>query len=193
MIEDLERKMESNSSDILEALDRGEIDAQEAIRQLEGNPSAAEEPAEPGVEGFEIPRTWRYLWLIPVALGVIGLLAGYGLATLAGWWWLLAGPVLLTGAALFLLGLASVDSPWVHVRVQSNELGAVKEFGLSLPLPLQPVSWVLKVFGRSIPGLERTALDELLVAMEVARQSDGPFFVDVREEDSGERVRVYLG
>ena len=195
MTEKVERKMdnENDRSDILNALDRGDIDAEEAIRQLEGDPQAASEPARPLSDEFRIPRIWTYLWLIPVILGFIGLVGGYGLAIKGGWWWLLAGPVLLAGALSFLLGLASIESPWVHIRVKSDELGSVSEFGLSLPLPLQPVSWFLKVFGSYIPGLERTALDELLVAMEVARTSDGPFFVDVREEESGERVRVYLG
>ena len=41
--------------------------------------------------------------------------------------------------------------------------------------------------------LDRTALDELLLAMEGAQQADGPLYIDVWEDDAGERVRVYFG
>ena len=180
----------NRSAEILAALERGEITAEEAIDQLEGKPatSLAAQPETP-----EIPKHWSYFWLIPVVLGALGLFGGYGLAVLGGWWWLAAGPLLSLGAVLFLLGLASIESPWVHIRVQSNEIGSASAFGLSLPLPLRPAIWVLKRFGNYVPSLEKTSVDELLVAMEFANQSDGPIYVDVQEEDSGERVRVYLG
>jgi hypothetical protein len=140
-----------------------------------------------------MPKRWPYLWLVPVTLGALGLFGGYGLATLGGWWWLLAAPLLLLGALIFWLGLASIDSPWVHIQIESEEDGSHSQFGLSLPLPLRPVIWLIKQFGGRIPSLEKTAVDELLVAMEVAQETDGPIFIDVHEGDSGERVRVYLG
>lgn len=177
-------------TEILAALERGDINAEEAIRQLEGGQSS--QPASPPA-ALDMPRHWAYFWVIPVTIGALGLFGGYGLATVGGWWWLAAGPLLALGAALFLFGLASIESPWVHIRVQSDEIGAVSQFGLSLPLPLKPAIWALKRFGRFVPSLEKTSVDELLVAMEFANQSDGPIYIDVHEEDSGERVRVYLG
>ena len=182
--------MEEGSEDILRALDRGEISADEAIRRLE------EEPPLPGKlapQEFDMPKRWPYLWLVPVSLGALGLFGGYGLATLGGWLWLLAAPLLLVGAVLFWLGLASIDSPWVHIQVQSEEDGSISQFGLSLPLPLRPVIWLIRQFGSYVPALDKTAVDELLVAMEATKDTDGPIFIDVHEGESGERVRVYLG
>lgn len=176
--------------EILEALERGEIDAGEAIRQLEGEPT---NPGIPAAEPVDMPSYWPHLWIIPVAVGALGLFGGYGLGTLGGWWWLLAGPVLVLGAVCFVLGLASIQSPWMHIRIQSQERGSISEFGLSLPLPLRPAIWLLKQFGSYVPSLDSTAIDELLLAMEGVRTSDGPFFIDVQEEDDGERVRVYFG
>lgn len=181
---------EDRSTDILAALERGEINADEAIRQLEGDDGP---PATTAADPLDMPRHWPYFWTIPVTVGALGLFGGYGLATVGGWWWLAAGPLLALGGLLFIFGLASIESPWVHIRVQSDERGAVSEFGLSLPLPLKPAIWAIKRFGRYVPSLEKTSVDELLLAMEVANQSDGPIYVDVHEEDKGERVRVYLG
>lgn len=182
--------MDEDRADILAALERGEISADEAVRRLEADETAIT-PVAP--EEIEIPRHWPYLWTVPVTLGALGLFGGYGLATLGGWWWLLAGPILLLAATLFVLGLASIDSPWVHIRVQSDEEGGVSEFGLSLPLPLKPAIWLIKSFGGYVSSFERTSIDDLIVALEAARDSEGPIFIDVSEEDSGERVRVYLG
>ncbi|MFP3853671.1 MAG: hypothetical protein ACLFWD_05185 [Anaerolineales bacterium] len=178
------------NAEILKALELGEIDASEAIRQLEGKPARSDTADK---EPIEMPSYWPHLWIIPVAIGVLGLFGGYALGVLGGGWWLLAAPVLVIGALCFMLGLTSIQSPWFHIRVQSRGQGSISEFGLSLPLPLPPAIWLLKQFGGYVPSLDSTAIDELLLAMEGIRTSDGPFFIDVSEEGDGERVRVYFG
>jgi hypothetical protein len=182
--------MDNQSSEILAALDRGEIDAAEAIRKLEEVPVEDTRSSQPRSEFLS---RWRYLWAFPVLIGAGSLFGGYQLATLGGWWWLLAGPLLVIGGLAFFLGLASIESPWVHIRIQSDEAGALSTFGLSFPLPLMPLIWSIKMIGSYVPALDRTALDELLLAMEGDQQADGTLVIDVRQDDAGERVRVYFG
>jgi hypothetical protein len=54
-------------------------------------------------------------------------------------------------------------------------------------------AWFLRTFGRYIPNLEKTAADEILVALEQTTSSDSPLVVNVDEGDDGEKVQVYIG
>jgi len=174
---------------VLERLERGEIDADEAVRQLseEPAPETARQVPENGP-----PPVWRHWWLVILAVGVIMLGAGYSLVANGGWWWLAAGPVLALGVGLTVLGGSMCGSPWIQLRVETDENGTQGTFGLSLPLPLRPAIWALKVFG-GFRGLDKTGVDELLLAMQGAIGTDSPAIVDVQKADSGENVRVYIG
>ncbi|MEK7311181.1 MAG: hypothetical protein AAB382_04355 [Chloroflexota bacterium] len=49
------------------------------------------------------------------------------------------------------------------------------------------------MFGWRIPALKRTAVDELLTAIDDTMTPDSPIFIDVVEGERGERVQVYIG
>jgi hypothetical protein len=110
-----------------------------------------------------------------------------------GWWWLLAAPMLLAGGTILILLLASLGSPWVHVRVDTGQKSWPRRIAISLPLPLRISAWGLRTFGVYIPGLENTSLDELLVELEGSLSKGHPIQIEVEEGDSGERIQVYLG
>lgn len=178
---------------ILDALDSGDISAGEALRRLEGDEAGV---AEPSLEPAAPPRppAWRrYGWIVLFDVGLVLTAAGIGLAAAGGWWWLLAAPLLLVGITIGGLGLGSIRSPWVHIQVDSDEDGGSRRFQIGLPLPLRPTAWLLRTFGRYVDRFDQTGLDELLMAMSGQVSADNPVVIDVHEDDSGERVRVYFG
>jgi len=55
------------------------------------------------------------------------------------------------------------------------------------------VSWFLKNFGSHIEGLKRTTIDEVAVAILMAKNIAEPLIVHVDDGDDGERVQVFIG
>jgi exonuclease VII small subunit len=186
--------------DILDQLEQGHIDVEEAIHRLEegaqssvGQEAVTDRSYEPA-DGKGDQRKWRDWWLVILAssLGVIAL-AGW-LGTIGGWWWICAGPGLLAGFALMVLALASRNSPWLHLRVDTGQQSWPRHIALSFPLPIRLASWGLKTWGPRIPNLSDTAVDELILALEGNLSKDTPLYIDVQEDPStGERVQIFLG
>ena len=175
--------------EILNQLEDGVIDVEEAVRQLMGEEETPQVKAKP----TQVPRPWRAWWLIPFSIGLGLTAAGAGVATLGGWWWLCAGPLLLVGISLLTLAAATIRSPWVHVRVDTGNERWPRRIAISLPLPIRFTAWVLRVFGHRVKGLDQTAIDELLLALNEGVSSEEPIFVEVDEDSAGEKVQVYLG
>ena len=176
--------------DVLSQLEEGTIDVEQAIQRLssegERAPSAASETRH-------VPRRWRAWWLIPFSIGIGLTIAGVGVATVGGWWWLCAGPLLLLGIPLFTLAAATSSSPWVHVRVDTGQDRWPRRIAISLPIPIRLTAWILRSFGHRMGGFEETGIDELLIALDEGLLSDSPIFVEVYEGERGEKVEVYLG
>jgi hypothetical protein len=51
----------------------------------------------------------------------------------------------------------------------------------------------LRIARPFVPQLEKTAVDELLLAMQEELRKGHPFVVDVDEGEDGEQVQVYFG
>jgi hypothetical protein len=181
---------DEKAEEILNQLEGGVIDVEEAVRRLTG-----EEEATPRVkaESPQVPRRWRAWWLIPFSIGLGLTAAGAGVATLGGWWWLCAGSLLLIGISILTLAAVTSRSPWVHVRVDTGQESWPRRIAISLPLPIRFTAWVLRVFGPWVNGLDQTAIDELLLALDEGVFSEGPIFVEVDEDTAGEKVQVYFG
>jgi len=177
-------------AEIINQLEEGIIDVEEAVRRLTGE---EEETARPKAEQPKAPRRWRAWWLIPFSIGLGLTAAGAWVATLGGWWWLCAGSLLLMGIPLLTLAAATSRSPWVHVRVDTGQDSWPRRIAISLPLPIRFTAWILRAFGPRMKGLDQTAIDELLLALDEGVFSEGPIFVEVDESTTGEKVQVYLG
>jgi hypothetical protein len=185
--------------DILTLLEDGEIDADEAIRQItEQNLPQVEDVEQPS-EVFSPPQKWRAWWVIPSSIGFGIMVAGLGVASLGGWWWLLAVPLLFFGIIVMLVGLFSIWAPWVHIRVDTGQESWPKRITISLPLPLGLVSWCLQGFGRFVPGgrgmkdMDLARMGRMLDEMKGSISSENPLFVEIHDEDTGEHVTVYIG
>jgi len=184
---------DSYRNGVLADVEAGRIDVTEAIRRLEEEPED-QEPTHPEfVESTSIPARWRHWWWIPFSVGIAIVAAGYGLSTIGGWWWVCAGPLLLVGGVLTVLMLASSNSPWVHVRVYTGQDEWPRKIAISLPLPIRPTAWFLRVFGPSIRGFDSTGLDEVLLAMGDKLDQKTPMTILVNEGEDGERVEVVMG
>ncbi len=175
---------------ILEKVERGEMDVDDALNQLQGvqTPDPAPRPKQKTDN-----KRFKFWWLIvlAVSLGITGL--GAWLGSLGGWWWLLAGPTLLIGVVMFVLALATRNSVWVHVRVNTGQDSWPRRIAISVPLPLRLTAWFFRTFKNWIPELEGTAVDELILELERSVSSDAPIYIHVEDGIGGERVEVRLG
>ncbi|MGD8760397.1 MAG: hypothetical protein PVJ07_09115 [Anaerolineales bacterium] len=186
----VETNAQEDAMEILRQLEDEAITVEEAMDKLTGNAESAAVEQDSPQQVDHSKHDW-WLILLGLSLGVTGL--GIWLATIGGWWWLLAAPLLLTGPLALLITVASLNSPWVHVRVKTGSMTWPRTITIRLPVPLRLASWVLRRFGGHIPGLDRTAIDELLMAIEETVTGHQPISIFVRADDNGEHVEVYLG
>ncbi len=177
------------SMEILDQLYAGQIDASEAARRL------SEEDVQPiqKAEAPDLPRRWRHWWVIPFSIGFAIGVTGWGLSQLGGWWWVCAGPLQVLGAVAMILSVATHRSPWVHVRVKTGEDKWPRRIAISLPLPLGLTARILRWRGLFKGGMDKTAIDDLILALEGNLSADEPIYIEVDEGESGERIEVYLG
>jgi hypothetical protein len=183
---------DSDRMEVLNRLEAGEINAEEAIEAL------GQEQDFTGGEQFikeeaGSPSRWRSWWLIPFALGIAGTAAGLGLSQLGGWWWVCAGPLLVVSVTVVIVAAATSQSPWVHLRVRTGVEDGYHRFNLHLPIPLRLAAWSLRVFGSNIPGLDDTAVDDLLLGLEGNLSSETPIRIEVQNGEDGEHVEVFMG
>jgi hypothetical protein len=146
----------------------------------------------------EIQR-WKRWWIIPLWIGVGvtvvgGILMYWGLNVReSGFWFACAWFPFLLGVALLALAWGSRTSPWLHVRIHQAPGEKPQKIAISFPIPIQLTVWGLRVFGRHIPYLENTSLDEVILALKTVTREGTPLFVDVEEGENGERVQVFIG
>jgi hypothetical protein len=44
-----------------------------------------------------------------------------------------------------------------------------------------------------VPQLQDTGVDEVILALRESRKRNEPLFIDVQDEEDGERVQIYIG
>ncbi|HKZ55923.1 MAG TPA: hypothetical protein VJ123_10610 [Anaerolineales bacterium] len=176
------------NAEILDQLAAGEINAEEAIRRLAG-----EQPADQGAARSEPRQPAGSGWLVGLASGLALTALGGWLATIGGWWFACAIPALMLGIAVLVLAALGGRSPWVHLRIHAQGAARRHRLWIDLPLPVHGVAWILRTFGARIEGLDKTGLDELILALDERRLAQTPLTVDVRKGEEGERIRVTLG
>ena len=161
----------------------------------------AEEPAEtlppPPREPVEPPRTrWARFWIYPALGGGVVLFVGLMVMALvyvsdAARGWMFCGWVpLLLGLSVMLLAVWSRNATWLHLRIKEEE---GRKIAFSFPIPLTLTAWVMRVAQPFVPQLQDTGVDDLLIALRDSAARGEPMFIDVQDEEKGERVEIYIG
>lgn len=184
------------SADFVELFDETETSAGDA-------PSAP--PPAPEATGSSFNpspalRRWKQFWFIPLGIGAVitmlsGLLLFAGIRGDWNWFWMSCVWLpLLLGIFVIMLSWMSRTARWLHVRVNTGQEEWPRRIAISLPLPLRFTAFILRVFGRFIPGLDDVPIpvDEAVLALEKSLSPDDPLYVNVQDA-GGERVEIYIG
>ena len=180
---------------ILKMIQEGQISAAEGATLLE----ALALPAPDEAAGEPDPAArWGSFWLYPLLAGGGLLIAGslvMGLVNSldAARGWLICGwtPMIL-GLLLAILAWWSRSSTWLHLRIREGQ-GSRTKLALSFPLPLTLAAWALRVAQPFVPQLRDTGVDDLIIALRHSTAEGQPVLVDVQDDESGERVEIYIG
>jgi hypothetical protein len=113
-------------------------------------------------------------------------------ANLNFWFYFLSLPLLL-GVLLMVAAVGSRRARWLFVDVHQKPGDSPAHIFLGFPLPLKLAAWFLRTFGRYIPDLGKTNVDEVIQVIEAGFTGEEPLVVNVDEGDDGERVQVYIG
>ena len=81
----------------------------------------------------------------------------------------------------------------LHLRIQQKEGDWPRNIAISFPLPIHITAWFFRLFGKKIPGVQDTSIDELILALDKTTAADNPLYVKVDEGEDGERVEVFIG
>jgi hypothetical protein len=181
-----EEPLEPEREVILNRLEHGDINVEEALRQLERPPERAD-GARPSAGG------WRLWWAIFLGSGVGLAITAAGLATLGGWWWLAAVPAGIVAVALLTMAILSLEAPFLLVSIETGSSSWPENIRFGIPLPLKLIAGILRLWPGRRARLRGTALDELILALDAELKADHPLVIDVHEGRAGERVRVYIG
>ena len=173
--------------------------AEEDIQVIEAVPGSGE-AGSAAAEFEEVRRRAMRFAAIPLWIGIIfTVLSAWGMfsvqqnAGLNFWFFCLTMPFLF-GILLIALSAGSSSSRWIYVNVdRSYQNEWPRNITIALPLPLGLVSWFLKTFGSYIDGLKRTTVDEVLMAISMAKSMTEPLIINVDDTDDGERVQVFIG
>ncbi len=209
--------MSEEKLQILRMVEAGQIDAEEAAMLL----AALQEPAAEFEEGAPSPTPqpevlspqtsssaettfaqearesrWARFWIYPMMAGgvvlILGLLViGLVYATDGARGWLVCGWLpLLLGLSVVLLALWSRRAAWLHLRVSE---GGKRKIGFSFPLPLTLTAWAVRIAQPFVPQLQETGVDDVILALRDSAAHGEPLFIDVADEQDGERVEIYIG
>ncbi|MBM3181281.1 MAG: DUF2089 domain-containing protein [Chloroflexi bacterium] len=180
-----------------------EIEVIKASTAPYGGPTAGGREARSDAPEFEEvrKRALRFA-MIPLWVGVIfTVLSAWAMfsiqhaqrAGLNFWFFCMAMPFVL-GILLIAMGAGSRSARWLYVNVdRSHQNEWPRNITIALPLPLGWVSWFLKNFGSHIEGLKRTTVDEVVMAISMAKSITEPLIINVNDSDDGERVQVFIG
>lgn len=203
--------MEEERLRILEMVRAGEISAEQAATLLAALGETEAEPALPAEgEAEEHPATapplppeiaasrWARFWIYPMMAGGVVLIVGALImalvyATDAARGWLVCGwlPMIL-GLFVTLAAIWSRRATWLHLRVSEGE-GRRQKVAFSFPVPLGLAAWGIRIAQPFVPQLQDTGVDEVIVALRESRKRNEPLFIDVQDEEDGERVQIYIG
>lgn len=86
----------------------------------------------------------------------------------------------------------SREGHWLHLRIEQKPGEWPQQISFSLPLPLRPTAWFLRNFGDRIPSLHGMALDEVILALSSVTTVEEPIYIEVNDDEDGERVLIFI-
>ena len=172
-----------------------EIHEPQVVIHNRSEPIGGSSPATPPEDALK----WKRWWMVPVWIGVAITVFGGLFMYLAmqssgiGFWFVCASLPFILGLLLIILAWGSRNAPWLHLRVRQPPGQKPEKIAFSMPLPVKPAVWFLHTFGHWIPELKEHAWDEVIMAVGEKANPDNPLYVVVDEEETGEKVEVYIG
>jgi len=139
---------------------------------------------------------WARFWIFPMMAGgavlILGaLVIGLVYATDAARGWSVCGWLpLLLGFGIVVLALWTRRATWMHLRISE---GGRRKMAFSFPLPLGLAAWAVRIAQPFVPQLQETGVDDLIIALRDSSGQGEPLFIDVQDEEDGERVQIYIG
>ena len=140
---------------------------------------------------------FRNLWMIPLWVGVIVIILGSGLMSVAlqksgmGFWFLCSTTPFALGVIMVALAFASRTARWLYVKVHQKNGEKPEYIAIGFPIPFGIVRWAIRNFGHNIPDQHRTVVDDVMKTILNEDALNEPLFVDVKEGDHD--VQVYIG
>jgi hypothetical protein len=199
----------SDAAKLMHVLDVDADPAEAEIEVIQTGTSQSRRP-EP-VEGFEstaalefeeIKSRARRFSLIPLWIGVfITVLSAwviYGIQQNGGanfWFYCMVLP-LLAGVFLITLGAGGRSARWMYVDVHrpyAKRGDGPRHITLGFPLPLGIIDWIFRTFGNYFQGPSKRRVEGIIQLMNVTRDSNEPFILNVDDSDDGEHVRIFIG
>ena len=200
---------EAERMQILQMIEDGKVTAAEGLRLLDalggGTDAGAAEAAPPEAAPAETAAPdvdldhWRRWWIGPMWIGIgillVGTLLMYGAYQAGGFgfWFACATLPFWVGVLVMALAGFSQSARWLHIRVKTGQAEWPRTIAISFPLPIKLTAWFLRTFGRYIPKLRDTGVDELIMALGEHTSATEPLYIKVDEGADGERVQVYIG
>jgi len=166
---------------------------------IQPEPAPSESRSSSPGERFEsgIAR-WRRWWWIPLTVGIGITVTSALFMFLAyqsdgfGFWFACLWFPLIFGIIVTSLAAASRTARWLHVRVQQAPGEHPQSINISMPIPIRITAWIMRIIKPRLSGMDNINLDEALLALEKVSPQE-PFYVKVDEDESGEKVEVYIG
>jgi hypothetical protein len=176
-----------------------------------GSQTEVDSQAGPAVQGEVLPnfpapeetRRWRAWWMIPFWVGVAITIASGGLLYWAvqtagvGLGFFLALLPFMAGVALMVITWQARSARWLHLRIHQKPGHAPQTIAISFPLPLSLASWFLRIFHGRLPSrmgqFDRESLETLIQSLEQSVSANTPFYMEVQDDEDGERVEIYIG
>jgi hypothetical protein len=203
--------MEQERLRILEMVREGEINPEQAATLLAALGEAEAGPAVPvEVEVEEPPAAapplppeiaasrWARFWIYPMMAGGAVLIVGALIMALvytadAARGWLVCGWLpMIVGLLVTLAAIWSRRATWLHLRISEGE-GGRQKVAFSFPVPLGLAAWGIRIAQPFVPQLQETGVDEVIAALRDGLKRNEPLFIDVQDEEDGERVQIYIG
>jgi hypothetical protein len=200
---------EENKLEILRKVENGTLSVEEGSDLLGIIDNAEKSRSQPEIKDplppmealkkHETSGCWKAAWSMI-------LLGGAVLTAFSSWWvyqgfknhgfswgfWLSWIPLFI-GVILMLIGWALMESPWMHVKIQSREENKKINLDISVPLPLNMVKWVFRNFNQFMPDeVKDKGIPEMIDQLEQSIKRGEGFQAQVDDSKDGSKVDIFI-